>query len=154
MRAGPAVLCAAAPVATKIPAPMIAPTPRLVSCTGPSTRLSLCSPFISSKRRESGFLAKRRLAILVHLEWYCVRDKRASAHNTNPKQTGTQASVGAREAYVDYLDPAIGVDEAGSPALVLVGQTGLLDIVQALARLHLFSDDVDRVYEDLMKALQ
>ena len=33
--AGPVVSCAATPVRTKMPVPMIAPTPRLVSWTGP-----------------------------------------------------------------------------------------------------------------------
>ena len=56
--AGPAMSCAASPVATKMPAPMIAPTPRLVSVTGPSTRRSRFSPFISSRSSSSGFLAK------------------------------------------------------------------------------------------------
>ena len=36
--AGPVRSCAATPVRTKMPVPMIAPTPRLESCTGPSTR--------------------------------------------------------------------------------------------------------------------
>ena len=35
IRAGPVRSCAAIPVSTKIPVPMIAPTPRLVSWTGP-----------------------------------------------------------------------------------------------------------------------
>jgi len=39
---------------------MIAPTPRLVSWTGPSTRRKRCSPAISSSSNLSGFLAKSR----------------------------------------------------------------------------------------------
>src|SRR6185295_10640544 len=61
--AGPATLWAAAPVATKMPAPMIAPTPRAESWTGPSTRRSRFSPFISSSSISRGFLAKRRFAM-------------------------------------------------------------------------------------------
>ena len=39
--AGPALAAAAWPVSTKMPVPMIAPTPSMISCQGPSTR---CSP--------------------------------------------------------------------------------------------------------------
>src|SRR4029453_9647608 len=60
---GPATLRAAAPVATKIPAPMIAPTPRLVSWIGPSTRRSRFSPAISSSNWASDFLANNWLCI-------------------------------------------------------------------------------------------
>src|SRR5260221_2611565 len=63
MRAGPAMLRAIAPVETKIPAPITAPIPRLVSVTGPRTRRSRFSPFISSRRRLRGFVAKSLLAI-------------------------------------------------------------------------------------------
>src|SRR6266571_2869074 len=59
--AGPPTLCAAAPVATKMPAPMMAPMPRLVSWIGPSTRRRRCSPFISSSRISRGFLVNRLL---------------------------------------------------------------------------------------------
>ena len=55
--AGPALSCAASPVRTKIPVPMIAPTPRLVRPTGPSTRRRRFSPFISSRSMLRGFLA-------------------------------------------------------------------------------------------------
>src|SRR5262245_6022689 len=40
-----------------MPAPMIAPTPRLESCTGPSTLFSRFSPFISSSKCSSDFVA-------------------------------------------------------------------------------------------------
>src|SRR6185369_7131247 len=56
---GPATLWAAAPVATKIPAPMIAPTPSAESCTGPRTRRRRFSPAISSRSSLSGLRAKR-----------------------------------------------------------------------------------------------
>ncbi len=42
--AGPAYFAAADPVSTKIPAPMIAPIPRVIRLTGPRARLRLCSP--------------------------------------------------------------------------------------------------------------
>src|SRR5450759_2458527 len=42
---------------------MIAPTPRLVSWTGPRILLSLFSPRISSRSRASGFRAKSWLAM-------------------------------------------------------------------------------------------
>src|SRR5438045_2400601 len=58
MRAGPAVLFAASPVATKMPAPMTAPMPRAVSVTGPRMRRKRCSPAISSSRTWSDFFAK------------------------------------------------------------------------------------------------
>src|SRR6266850_5443932 len=63
MSAGPAVLRATAPVETKIPAPITAPIPRLVSVTGPRTRRNRFSPFISSRRRLRGFVANSLFAI-------------------------------------------------------------------------------------------
>src|SRR5580698_2188254 len=53
--AGPAYFAAADPVRTKMPAPMMAPIPRVIRFTGPSARLRLCSPvsdasFISLSR--------------------------------------------------------------------------------------------------------
>ena len=42
-RAGPVLSWAATPVSTKIPVPMIAPMPMLVSCSGPSTRGDMIS---------------------------------------------------------------------------------------------------------------
>ncbi len=57
--AGPVLSCAATPVRTKIPVPMMAPTPRLVSDTGPRTRRSRCSPAISSRSILRGLVAKR-----------------------------------------------------------------------------------------------
>ena len=47
------------PTSTKIPVPMMAPMPRLDSCTGPSTRCSRCSPCTSSSSAFSGFRSKR-----------------------------------------------------------------------------------------------
>src|SRR5436190_3095240 len=42
--AGPVCEAAASPVSTKMPVPMMAPTPKVTRLTGPSTRLRLCSP--------------------------------------------------------------------------------------------------------------
>src|SRR5436305_13149329 len=61
--AGPVLSWAAMPVSTKMPVPMMAPTPRAESWTGPRTRRSRFSPFISSRRSARGFLAKRGLAM-------------------------------------------------------------------------------------------
>src|SRR4051812_48098067 len=55
MRAGPATWCAALPVVTKIPDPMMPPIPRAVRAHGPRTRLR-CSPVASVWARASGFL--------------------------------------------------------------------------------------------------
>src|SRR6266481_388713 len=44
MIAGPAYNEAAEPVSTKIPAPMMAPIPRVTRFIGPSARFRLCSP--------------------------------------------------------------------------------------------------------------
>src|SRR5439155_22157943 len=41
---GPAYNDAAEPVSTKMPAPMMAPIPRVTRFTGPSARFRLCSP--------------------------------------------------------------------------------------------------------------
>src|SRR6185503_16309518 len=61
--AGPVLSCAATPVRTKIPVPMIAPTPRLVSATGPRTRRSRCSPAISFIRVSYDLVANSLLAM-------------------------------------------------------------------------------------------
>src|SRR5207245_1394698 len=58
MRPGPALSCAASPVSTKMPAPMMAPTPRAVRLTGPSTRRSRFSPSISASSTSTGLTAK------------------------------------------------------------------------------------------------
>src|SRR5215470_3980400 len=57
--AGPALSCAAIPVSTKMPVPMMQPTPKLVSSIGPSTRRSRFSPDISSSSSDNGLVAKR-----------------------------------------------------------------------------------------------
>src|SRR5881296_2165692 len=66
--AGPVLSCAATPVSTKMPVPMIAPTPRLVSDTGPSTRRSRCSPAISSSRSFRGLVAKSGLPLSLAMQ--------------------------------------------------------------------------------------
>ena len=44
-----------------MPAPMTAPTPRLVSCTGPSTRRSRFSPLSSSSSMAQGLASEERI---------------------------------------------------------------------------------------------
>src|SRR6202790_5917954 len=46
------------PVRTKMPVPMIAPTPRLDKCIGPSTRRRRCSPRNSSSSTLCGLVMK------------------------------------------------------------------------------------------------
>src|SRR5436309_6049435 len=65
IRPGPALSCAASPVSTKMPAPMMAPTPRAVRLTGPSTRRSRCSPSISASRTATGLTAKSWLRSFI-----------------------------------------------------------------------------------------
>src|SRR5438128_10765436 len=65
MRPGPALSCAASPVSTKMPAPMMAPTPREVSATGPRTRRSRCSPASSASSTSTGLTAKSWLRGLI-----------------------------------------------------------------------------------------
>src|SRR5689334_18579013 len=62
MSAGPDVWRAMAPVVTKMPEPMTAPTPRLVSCTGPSTRRSRLSPAASASSVEIDLRTKSERA--------------------------------------------------------------------------------------------
>src|SRR2546426_5916811 len=59
--AGPAYRAAATPVSTKIPAPIIAPTPSAVRCSGPSVRRSDRSDIVSASARSAamGLVAKR-----------------------------------------------------------------------------------------------
>src|SRR5438093_8548657 len=65
MSPGPALSWAASPVSTKMPAPMMAPTPRAVRLTGPSTRRSRCSPSISESRTATGLTAKSWLRSFI-----------------------------------------------------------------------------------------
>src|ERR1017187_4495633 len=55
--AGPVYCAAVVPVSTKMPAPMMAPIPKVIRFTGPSTRLSECSPTCPASSRSvlSGF---------------------------------------------------------------------------------------------------
>jgi hypothetical protein len=59
--AGPAYCAAAAPVSTKIPAPMIAPIPSVIRFKGPRARFNACSPSFCDSRRimSSGLVASR-----------------------------------------------------------------------------------------------
>ena len=58
--AGPAYCAAACPVSTKIPAPMMAPIPRVIRLMGPRARLSVCAPSSPASRmsRSNGFLSQ------------------------------------------------------------------------------------------------
>src|SRR5256712_11426080 len=65
MSPGPALSCAASPVSTKMPAPIMAPTPRAVRLTGPSTRRSRFSPSISARSTATGLTAKSWLRSFI-----------------------------------------------------------------------------------------
>src|SRR5262245_8643909 len=73
MIAGPASMAATRPVMTKMPAPMIAPMPRDVSPTGPSTRRSRFSPSASARSVASDFLANSCLKNIAVLSSFGVR---------------------------------------------------------------------------------
>ena len=81
--AGPALSWAAMPVSTKMPVPMMAPMPRLVSCTGPSTRRRRFSPFISSSSSSSGFLAKSGLP--MRAPGWLLRGVRTAVRRCGPR---------------------------------------------------------------------
>src|SRR5262249_24225034 len=71
MIAGPAYCAAADPVKTKMPAPMIAPIPKVTRLIGPSARFRLCSPdspasFVST---SSDFVANKGLPMQLLLRW-------------------------------------------------------------------------------------
>src|SRR5947199_2028719 len=63
MSAGPVLSCAAMPVNTKMPVPIMAPMPRQLNWIGPRIRRSRFSPSISSSRSLMGFFANKGLAI-------------------------------------------------------------------------------------------
>src|SRR3954471_8043026 len=64
MIAGPAYCAAAAPVRTKMPAPMMAPIPNVTRFTGPKARFRLCSPTsLASRISMSRGLVANKLAI-------------------------------------------------------------------------------------------
>src|SRR5260221_9480811 len=69
MIAGPAYSDAAEPVSTKMPAPMIAPIPRVTRFTGPRARLRLCSPVAEASfiRVSSDFVANKGLPMQLLL---------------------------------------------------------------------------------------
>src|SRR5262245_56689611 len=64
MTAGPALVAAVSPVVTKMPAPIIAPTPREVSAIGPRTRRRRFSPSISGSSVSSGSRENTRSPIM------------------------------------------------------------------------------------------
>src|SRR5437870_12008646 len=59
--AGPAYCAAAWPVSTKMPAPMMAPMPRVIRLSGVSARFSWCSPasLASARRVAMDFVAHK-----------------------------------------------------------------------------------------------
>ena len=59
--AGPAYCAAAAPVSTKIPAPMMAPMPSVIRLVAPKARFSECSPCSADSSRiiSSGLVASK-----------------------------------------------------------------------------------------------
>src|SRR5579872_5218483 len=63
IRAGPVRSCAATPVSTKMPVPMMAPTPKLESWTGPRMRRSRFSLRSSSSSMACGFVWNSWLGI-------------------------------------------------------------------------------------------
>src|SRR5574341_255810 len=106
--AGPVRSWAATPVSTKMPVPMMAPMPRLESCTGPSTRRRRFSPFISSSSSDNGLRAKSWLAKLTPPSvspW-----TREESRNDREKSTRRGRALPAQ------------VVEAGRLALALAGQ--------------------------------
>src|SRR6185436_10543177 len=109
IRAGPVLSWAATPVSTKMPVPMMAPTPRLVSWTGPRTRRSRFSLFISSSRRLSGLVANNglprvhpfrlrpRLAFLLKRPKSLSRNRRG----VKPREPGSSRGPGPWRTGVD-----------------------------------------------------
>ena len=64
--AGPASSAATRPVITNIPAPMIAPTPRDISDTGPSTRCNRFSACISPTKVSIDLRRNNWLQLMRH----------------------------------------------------------------------------------------
>src|SRR6478672_10630809 len=66
---GPAFAAAACPVSTKIPAPIIAPIPRVVRLTADSVRFSVCSPVVPASAFSSAIdFLMNRFAIQASLQ--------------------------------------------------------------------------------------
>src|SRR3954454_4972309 len=71
MTAGPAVT-APSPITTKMPVPMIAPTPIAVSPTGPTERLSPASPWVSETRSDASRVDQRPAGRAMRLPFVAV----------------------------------------------------------------------------------
>src|SRR6185503_62186 len=130
MRAGPVVCRAMAPVVTKMPAPMTAPTPRAVSWTGPRTRRSRSSPFSSSSRRLRGLRANRWLARVA-----CLGSLRRELVEVRQHLVGMRGRVDLR---VGLLDLAVGPDHVADAARgarlgVVAGAVGQTDLPRGVA---------------------
>src|SRR4051812_13031536 len=107
INAGPDLSCAAIPVRTKMPVPMMHPTPRLVSATGPSTRRRRCSPFISSRSTSSDLVRNSWFAIVPDSppEWapslYPLRFHTNTKHQIALRAEGVDLSALQSSAIVD-----------------------------------------------------
>src|SRR2546423_222790 len=154
--AGPALLLAATPVSTKMPVPMVAPTPILVSCSGPSTRRRRPSPAISFRSSSSGFLLNRLLAIGTPPRRVMFSRLREARHRvevlTDGKPQSTRRLV--REAFMDRLDPRGRLDEALAPAIPFLRQSFGFDLLERLAGLHALAHAADGFDEHLVELLQ
>src|SRR5262245_29347573 len=115
MSAGPAVECAASPVATKIPAPMTAPMPSAVSVTGPSARRSRWSPAISSSSTCNDFLAKSWSFsdILISPWGFVLINIRGPAAAPNDESPGVAIQNQRHRSVIDQLDLHHGPKPAG-----------------------------------------
>src|SRR5439155_1693886 len=174
MSAGPATLCAAAPVATKMPAPMMAPTPRLVSWTGPRTRRSRFSPAISSNSWLRDLVANswpfmranytrcpRAPPLASSLEAIDVRTNpllrilrdqqiRRDGHARRARSNHRGSAVECDSSYADYQQPRTPLDARGreirqSPARA-IANVPVADDVQRREGGHAGAILIDRRY--------
>src|SRR2546426_2904329 len=109
--AGPAYRAAATPVRTKIRAPIIAPTPSAVRCSGPSVRRSDRSDIVSASARSAamGLVAKRDTS-----PNFAPQPLRANASGTSGTRGGTNGlGRGRLEQVVAGRPPEGGL---GAPA--------------------------------------
>src|SRR2546426_3341973 len=108
--AGPAYRAAATPVSTKIPAPIIAPTPSAVRCSGPSVRRSDRSDIVSASARSAamGLVAKRDTP-----PNFAPQPLRANASGTSGTRDGTNGLGRGRLEQVVAVAPTEG--DPGAP---------------------------------------
>src|SRR5271157_2902502 len=95
MMAGPAYREAADPVSTKMPAPMMAPIPRVIKLTGPSARFRLCSPVspASCISVSIDFVANRGLPMQLLLLFVLENLQPECARRDHSQYTGTPSST-------------------------------------------------------------